>query len=180
MKRVCELAFGSSPRVHREGSRGGLLAFLRYDYKKILARTRYLYIDRNFDATQGELQGGDLEFGFFEPILLCFPNLEFLGRLRFSSEVAWSPEHPKTREILGKSLESMGRRLCGTRPKPGELASPCSFPRITARWRMDIRPKHRREVWIPGKAVCGFLAGSTFLSGLAIQHKCCILKLLPR
>jgi hypothetical protein len=60
-----------------------LLAFLRYDYKKILIRTRYLYIDRIFDKQKRRVSGSDLDHGYFEPILLCFPNLEFIGRLNF-------------------------------------------------------------------------------------------------
>ena len=84
-----------------------LLAFLRYDYKKVLIRTRYLYIDR-LRRDQLTIKGSDMDYAFFEPILLCFPNLEFIGRINFSDVVNWSPTAPKTGEILHKILEKIG------------------------------------------------------------------------
>ncbi len=84
-----------------------LLAFLRYDYKKILVRTRYLYIDRIFDERERKLGGDDLVHGFFEPILICFPVVEFIGRLNFP-DLYNGENQPKTTKILNKMLEQMG------------------------------------------------------------------------
>ena len=84
-----------------------LLAFLRYDYKKALLRTRYLYIDR-LRCNDYQIRGGDLDMAYFESLLLCFPTLEFLGRLLFSGVINWLPEDPKTKIILLKVLTQMG------------------------------------------------------------------------
>lgn len=84
-----------------------LLAFLRYDYKKILVRTRYLYVDR-LKCNDTQIKGTDLDMAFFEPILLCFPTLEFMGRILFSEDVSWSVKKPKTNEILERILKHMG------------------------------------------------------------------------
>jgi len=96
--------------IAEKESKRMLLAFLRYDYKKILVRTRYLYIDRNWDNSSSQLKGGDLDFGFFEPILLCFPNLEFIGRINFPEEYKLedNPNNNNTTEILEKMLKKIG------------------------------------------------------------------------
>jgi len=93
--------------IHQKASPFGLLAFLRYDYKKILIRTRFLYIDRIFRRKKGQLSGSDLDYAFFEPILLCFPCLEFLGRISFPS--LYNPPHSRaTNKILTAMLKQMG------------------------------------------------------------------------
>ena len=90
-------------RIRDLGSPTKLLTFLRYDYKKVLLRARYLYIDRlRFNDTQ--INGTDLDLAFFEPVLLCFPNLEFLGRLQFPELYGKSKE---TKNILTKMLTQM-------------------------------------------------------------------------
>ena len=85
-----------------------LLAFLRYDYKKVLVRVRYLYIDRlrNYDITsKNVIKPTDLDCAYFEPALLCFPNLEFLGRLQYPELYN---EDKDTWNVLSKILTQMG------------------------------------------------------------------------
>lgn len=94
--------------VARRQSSKEFLAFLRYDYKKVLILTRYLYIDRLRKDEYTISASDDLDFAFFEPILHCFPCLEFIGRLAFSDDVDWSPEVPKTAIVLRNVLEDMG------------------------------------------------------------------------
>ena len=89
-------------------SKDELLAFLRYDYKKVLLRARYVYIDRLIDPNTMELTGGELDHAYFEPIFLCFPNLEFIGRLLFTGEIEWYVDDPKTGKILRRMLKQMG------------------------------------------------------------------------
>jgi hypothetical protein len=95
-------------RVNQLASPVKLLAFLRYDCKKVLIRARYLYIDRLRDGNKKIIKSTDLDCAFFEPILLCFSNLEFIGRILFSDEINWSPTKPKTKDILAKVLKQMG------------------------------------------------------------------------
>ena len=99
---------GNLKKIHQNESKIDFFAFLRYDYKKILLRTRYLYLDRIFDQQSQQLKGDDLSFAFFEPILICFPTLEFLGRLTFSDEIEWTPERPNSKKILCQILQQMG------------------------------------------------------------------------
>ncbi len=93
-------------KVYSEQSSILLLAFLRYDYKKVLLRARYLYIDR-LRCNDYQIKTTDLDGAYFEPILLCFPTLEFLGRLLFSGGINWSKGHPKTTEILLRVFTQM-------------------------------------------------------------------------
>jgi len=92
--------------IAKEKSKLKLLAFLRYDYKKVLIRTRYLYIDQIFDIKEKKLKGDDLNFAFFEPILICFPNLEFLGRIKFPH--LYNPPQRDTLGILKEMLNQIG------------------------------------------------------------------------
>jgi len=93
--------------IARENSKLKLLAFLRYDYKKTLVRTRYLYIDRLWQKETKKIQGGELGKAYFEPILICFPNLEFLGRIRYPD--LYSSENRNTTKILQEILRHMGQ-----------------------------------------------------------------------
>lgn len=92
--------------ISRKRAKADLLAFLRYDYKKTLIRTRYLYIDRLFSLEN--FPGGDLDWAFFEPILLCFPCLEFLGRITHADLFMASQKGRNTSGILRSMLEQMG------------------------------------------------------------------------
>lgn len=93
--------------VNNHNSAAMLLTFLRYDYKKTLVRTRYLYIDR-IRKNDHQIGGSDLDQAYFEPILLCFPTLEFIGRLLFSQKVEWTHKSSKTKEILRMVFGQMG------------------------------------------------------------------------
>ena len=90
-----------------------LLTFLRYDYKKVLVRTRYLYLDRILNPASGKLEGHDLDFAFFEPILLCFPNLEFIGRLNFPDLYNVPTKNGNTNRNTSKILQRMLQEIGG-------------------------------------------------------------------
>ncbi|PIQ86406.1 MAG: hypothetical protein COV74_04930 [Candidatus Omnitrophica bacterium CG11_big_fil_rev_8_21_14_0_20_45_26] len=102
-KNYCKL-----PDINKQQSKTGLLAFLRYDYKKTLLRTRYLYLDRIFNEKEKRLNGDDLNYAFFEPILICFPNLEFIGRLNFP-HLYESSKKQNTSKVLKEMLTQMGK-----------------------------------------------------------------------
>ncbi len=90
-----------------------LLAFLRYDFKKILIRTRFNYIDRLADKKNSNnqtrvIEDTDLGNGYFEPILLCFPVLELIGRMRYPCLFNPDKKQFRTSDILELILKDMG------------------------------------------------------------------------
>jgi hypothetical protein len=82
------------------------LAYLRYDVKKILVRSRYLYIDKNLNSSIRDLLQIPMEgFGFFEPALTCFSILDYLGKISFSTATIQSSEVKSSLYLI---LETMG------------------------------------------------------------------------
>ena len=103
-------AYTDLPGVAQRGSKSEFLAFLRYDYKKILIRTRFLYVDRPLKPEQRNAND-DIDLAYFEPVLLCFPCLEFVGRLAFSDNIQWSYKKKdfQTYRVLKDMLQAMER-----------------------------------------------------------------------
>lgn len=96
-----------SDKILRNKSKEHLLAYLRYDFKKIMIRTRYLYVDRLFDKKKGILCDPPEGFGFFEPINNVFSFLEGLGGIRYPNDYLHK-EPQRKYSILRKMLKRLG------------------------------------------------------------------------
>lgn len=62
-----------------------LISYLRYDFKKIMIRTRQLYVDNNM-GPDSRLILPEIGCGFFEPLLICLSCTETLGEFRYDND----------------------------------------------------------------------------------------------
>jgi hypothetical protein len=82
----------NSPLIREERNPAALAAYLRYDFKKVLIRTRQVYIDNHFVAGE-DMAPPLIGFGFYEPLLLGLCYAETLGQY-------WYPERNALSQIL--------------------------------------------------------------------------------
>jgi len=75
-----------TPKIKNNKSRSHLISYLRYDFKKILVRTRMLYLDNNDFNLENNfyvLKNQDpIGYGYFEPLANCFICAETIGHFK--------------------------------------------------------------------------------------------------
>jgi hypothetical protein len=91
--------------ILKEKSKEYLLSYLRYDFKKMIIRTRYLYVDKNFNIERRLLDDPPEGFGFFEPISIVFSFLEGLGGIRYPNDYL---HKNRKYTILRKMIKRLG------------------------------------------------------------------------